>query len=505
MKKIKGLLLVGFALTLHFAQAQSFAETALLFGRTQLGGSARIQAMGGTQVSLGGDYSSALSNPAGLGMYNKGEVAFTPSLNFANVSANYMDDKTKATWNNLSLPGFSIAFHKESQSDNNVGFLGGTVSVTHNQTNNFNQNISYNSANTQSSIIDYFLQQAAGYTPDQFASDGDMYNTVTELAYSNYLIGETTIWDPNGDPTQYFSHVAGNPTQTEDIKLRGNQGQWNVSYGANFNDKLFLGAGVGFASLKYSSNKKFREEFDAQPLDNMYLEENLEITGSGMNISLGGIYRPVDQLQVGFSVITPTSYQLSDNYRATMQTAWKNYEYEPGRFTNGTNVSTDLIISEYKLKTPWRLSAGATYFFGKSGFLSADIEQINYGGAKYVSNSSSYSSNDATIDNKEIKASYKSTTNVRVGGEFRYQKLRLRGGVNYMGDPLSSSTDDAEQFVIGASGGIGYRSDKFYIDFAVMNFSRSNNYRPYTISNNSPLVTYDQKNTNVMVTVGFPF
>ena len=57
--------------------AQSYVESALLFSRTVPGGSARIQGMGGSQIALGGDFSSNLSNPAGLGMYNRSEVTFT--------------------------------------------------------------------------------------------------------------------------------------------------------------------------------------------------------------------------------------------------------------------------------------------------------------------------------------------------------------------------------------------------------------------------------------------
>ncbi len=66
---MKRFVFIGFALSICFqAFSQSFVDNALLFSRTVPGGSARIQSIGGAQVSLGGDYSSAFSNPAGLGM-----------------------------------------------------------------------------------------------------------------------------------------------------------------------------------------------------------------------------------------------------------------------------------------------------------------------------------------------------------------------------------------------------------------------------------------------------
>src|SRR5690349_20056358 len=69
--------------------AQSYVESALLFSRTKPYGSARIQALGGSQVALGGDYSSSISNPAGLGMYNRSEVTLSTGLNFYNTESLY--------------------------------------------------------------------------------------------------------------------------------------------------------------------------------------------------------------------------------------------------------------------------------------------------------------------------------------------------------------------------------------------------------------------------------
>src|SRR5688500_20379316 len=77
--------------------AQDFVDNALLFSRSRQNGSARIQALGGTQVSLGGDYSSALSNPAGLGMYNRSEFTFSPGVTTNKFSSTYLVENTDAS------------------------------------------------------------------------------------------------------------------------------------------------------------------------------------------------------------------------------------------------------------------------------------------------------------------------------------------------------------------------------------------------------------------------
>ena len=88
--------------------AQDFIDNALLFSRTRPSGSARIQALGGTQVSLGGDYSSALSNPSGLGMYNRSEVTFSPGLTTNNFSSDYLGENTDASKSMFNIPGLSL-------------------------------------------------------------------------------------------------------------------------------------------------------------------------------------------------------------------------------------------------------------------------------------------------------------------------------------------------------------------------------------------------------------
>lgn len=503
MKNISGLLLLGCALLSNAVFAQTFSDLALRYSRIRPGGSARIQAMGGAQVSLGGDYSSATSNSAGLGMYNKSELAFSPSLGFSNVSADYLSNTSNASKSTFSLPGFSVAFHKDY--DRTEGFLGGTFSITYNRVNDFNQDLTYQGNNPNSSIIDYFINQANGYPTSQFDQGGDLYNDITGLAWDNYLFEE----DPNNPNTYYPPLASGQPFQKETIQTRGAQNQWNFSYGANFNDKFFIGGGIGISSLRFKSKKLYSENFtigDDQKVESLLLEENLDISGSGVNVNIGGIYRPVDHLQLGLSISSPTFYQITDTYRATLSSRWNNFPYNNTTVLNNESASSDAIVSEYNLNTPWKLSAGATFFFGKRGLITADVEQMSYNNTKYKSaNSNSYTTSDADFDNDKIKSLYRNTTNFRLGGEYRYKAFRFRGGANLMTDPFKDKQDDVNRRIVGVSGGVGYRTTGFYIDMAVTHFEGKNSYHPYSVPNDNPLVKYNQKNTNVMLTLGFPF
>lgn len=485
------------------AGAQSFTETALLFSRIQPTGSARIMGMGGAQTSLGGDYSSAFSNPAGLGMFNKSEFTISPGFNSSNINSTYLGNAGSDSKTNLHIPGFGLVFQTEQDGRN--GFLSGTFAVSYSRVNNFNQNVNYQGLNENTSIIDYFLQDAFGQQANTFLVGGSNFNSPTGLAYNNYLIGEKTIIDPGNNPTDYFTDVDGKPLQKESIQTKGAQNQWSFSYGANFNDKFFIGGGVGLTSLRFQNRKTYTEGFADGPLSNLALEENLRINGSGINATGGFIYRPIEILQIGVSYTSPTLYKITDTYNATMNTAWNNFDYfgDGSVILNNENEYTDDIISEYDLRTPSKLNIGASVFFQKYGFLSADVQMVNYSGARYSSSISGISYNP---ENNQIKSLYQPTVNYRIGGEFRYESYRVRAGFSYMPDPFRSQQNGVSRQVTSVSGGLGYRAKKFYLDAAVVFTQGQSTYRPYRVSSpDSPIVDLTNKTTFGMLTLGFPF
>src|SRR3954464_9098104 len=224
MKKIISLALSGFGLFFSIgAFAQTYAEEALLFSRINPGGSARIQAMGGSQVALGGDYSSAFSNPAGLGFFNRSEATFSMGTNFYNSTSNYLGNSTKDSKSNFNIPGFSVVFHN----DKNKGKLvSGNFALSFTRTNNFNQNFTYQGTNLNSSLIDYFIEQSNGYYPNQFYQNGDAYYTLPRLAFNNYLIGPMSEINKGADSSQYHTYADQVPFQHEQVKINGAQNQF---------------------------------------------------------------------------------------------------------------------------------------------------------------------------------------------------------------------------------------------------------------------------------------
>ena len=344
MKKyvfIVTLLSLGFAAT-----GQDFVDNALLFSRTKPTGSARIQALGGTQVSLGGDYSSAFSNPAGLGMYNRSEFTFSPGLTMNDMSSTYLGNKTSGSKSMINIPGLSFVYHHESGKQS--GFLGGGFGLSVTRTNDFNREFRYRGTNSDNSIIDYFIDDAYGLNPESFLwqpneDPGDNFRSLTGMAYNNFLIEDflengryayRSVLSPLPEEPGFPAEVR-TVDQEEISESKGSQYQWSISYGANFNDNLFIGAGLGITSIRYKisqifreSNFRYSEDAEYQPVDNFNTNEYYDIRGSGVNFTVGAIYRPLDFLQIGASLVTPSFYKLTDTYSARITSEW-NYFNDP--------------------------------------------------------------------------------------------------------------------------------------------------------------------------------
>jgi len=84
----------------------------------------------------------------------------------------------------------------------------------------------------------------------------------------------------------------------------------------------------------------------------------------------------------------------------------------------------------------------------------------------------------------EIKNSLKSVSNIRLGGEFRINKLYLRTGYGYYGKAFKSGEDNANLEYSSLSFGAGFREQSVSIDFAYTYYNYSQKYFLYPVNQN---------------------
>lgn len=486
--------------------AQDFIDNALLFSRTQRAGSARIQAVGGAQTALGGDFSSALSNPAGLGMYNRSELTIGAGLSFLEGTSTYFGETSTATKTPFNMPGLSVVIHTPARREG--AFVGGAFGISISRTNDFQQVFNYDANVSGISIIDYFIEDAGTIDPEEMlvvnGVMGSYYKSLTGLAYNNYLIDE--IESENGTILGYNSILNFSQSrQYETSERTGGQYQWSFAYGANFSDKVFAGLNFGVSTISYKLVQTYKEDSfvfppDYNPINDFSMEEEFNIQGTGFSGTFGAIYRPINLIQIGLSYSTPTSYSIRDEYFASMESNWNEPEPE--------NVYEDFREAdqiEYKLVTPGRTRAGIT-FIGKKGFITGDVEFVNYSKAKYKNKNDFFS---ATDNNPDIAAELSNALNFAVGGEYRLNSYRIRLGWNLMQDPYVPSdfdTNPVNRKITSYSSGVGYRGKKFFIDLAGIYSTTEGKRIPYFLNNaEDPVALQDFNSFRLVTTVGFNF
>ena len=282
-----------------------------------------------------------------------------------------------------------------------------------------------------------------------------------------------------------------------------------MAWGGNYSDRFYFGGGIGIATINYRQERTYIEDqfaFDDGTLDDVInsivIEDELDVEGTGINASIGVIVRPVRFLTVGLSYTSPTIYSINEESLFNFTTNWsERYAYALPDDTVALGqiiTQSDIQVAEYNLRTPSRLNLGSTFFFGKSGFLSADVEFVDYSTASLRT-----SDFREQADNDVIADSYQSVFNVRLGGEFRIDQFRLRAGYSHLADPIKDNTFDGS--ITDLSLGLGFRDQNYFIDVAVINRTSDNNFSPYSLAADQPVADISNSATSALLTFGFVF
>ncbi|MFZ9045320.1 MAG: hypothetical protein ACO2ZZ_05600 [Cyclobacteriaceae bacterium] len=506
-----------------------YYNEALLFSRTQNFGTARISGIGGTQVALGGDISLAASNPAGLGFFNRSSFSFSPGMDFSSANSEFFDNSVKAYRNKFIIPEVGLVLNNSKGNVLPDDFKGSSVAVSLQRTNNFNHDIQYVGINSSSSIVNAFIWNASNRFPDQlggfegiaydhFLIDEADYNT-DDPFFFNAQNGITYISPNIEDGTvEGYESVLGNyygslPQQTERITTSGGQYALNTSWGGNFKDVFYFGAGLGIHFIEYDRVRRYTEsEFqlpDGSPdnlVNSISIRDRLSIEGSGLNATLGAILRPLPFLTAGISYHTPTFYALNEDSDFIFETQWGenlSYAFNGDTLEMGViSTESDIFVSDYALKTPAKLNMGAALFLGKKGFISGEVELIDFSTAQLQSSDFEvFDDNDAIVD------FFRNVINYKLGAELRFDELRVRGGFNYQADPFQEQLIDRSIYTY--SGGLGYKSRDLFVDITARVMNTQQTYSPYFLpedyAGGSPVVHSDLQKVSAMITFGTTF
>ena len=488
MKYLTLIFLFG-ALTLS---AQNTAD-ALRYSTFQFGSTARAVGAGNAFGALGGDFSVVNQNPAGLAVYRKGEFVFTPAFydigTQTEVAGTVSDETTtRFSFDNVGLvfAGRPIAT-KWATSNWGIGF---------NRTANYHRRFNYGGS-TRGSITDEFLEIADGFLPEEL-----------DDFQAGPAFDAGAIFNPDPDDPTFYTSDFPLDSEADPLLIRKNQlvaseggtSELSVSYAANYDEKFMIGFTVGVPVVNYVEAKRY-EEVDANGevdfFDELFFDEDLTVTGIGINGKIGVIGLITREFRVGAAVHTPSWLSLEESFTTAI-----TYQFTDDTGVNRNQGNGADGRNEFNLRTPWRTMLSGAYLFGSNGFLSAEVEFVDQSSARF--NYDDAFQADEDFANEQIDQTFKSQVNFRLGGEVALQKFRARAGVQLNGSPYENTEDGGVG--TGYSGGLGYRGNSFFADLAYQRIEFADTYRPYR-SDFLPATLADNTTTTqrIMLTLGFKF
>ncbi len=475
-------------------------------------GTARNIATGGVMGSLGGDITAAHINPAGIGLFKTREIVLTPNFLLNNNKFNYRGTDNSGSANALQNGPIGVIIGSPARSVNSK-WTSSAFSISVNQLANYNNHIQYSGTNNYSSFTEQYLEELVRDKADTNAALSN-YIFGSSLAFRAFLIDTTLV----GGQLGYKSLVpiSTGVLQKYDAASTGAYQEVALGLAGNMEDKLYIGGSLTIPIIYYHRDLTYSETDVTGNTNNNFssfsFHETVNSFGIGVGVKLGMIYKPGESWRLGFAIHSPQFIAFKDDIRASISANTESY-------AGSRTVTSDQLNSgntgsrEYNILTPWRAIVSASYVFkevvntkNQRGFVSLDIEYVNYRGARFsaTDNSDQAAKDYYDMVNDEIKDYYKGNLNFKLGGEIKFAPWAFRLGGAYYGSPYADNNLKANRLVAG--GGIGYRNFGIFIDLGyAQTFMKDVNF-PYRL--NDVANTYAAQSGSrgtLSLTVGFKF
>jgi hypothetical protein len=493
------------------AKAQNEADV-LRYSLQTYGGTARSYGIGGAFGAIGGDLSCAGINPAGLGRIRNSQ--FSMSAAFYNIrnDARFIDKTLSDKKFNFNLPNIALLINipgEEYENKNPNGFVNFNIGFNMNRLNNFHGRTIFNANNNASSITQNWAERAN--SNNSIPADFSRYS-LEYLAYRAWAIDKDT-----SSPTPaYLSAYGRNPLinvrQNGNILTKGAINDYNVSFAANYSHLFHFGLTLGAKSVRYIENNTFVEKdiktANVKDIDNVVMNQYLRTTGTGFNAKFGITVTPNEFVRFGYAFHSPTVYNLKDSYSYSITSVFDFGAIDQfGDTRVGQKVSTPAATYSYKISTPARNIFSVGFINKELGFVSMDIESVNYASANISPTKENASDYSFSEENLNINSLYKSNAmNIRIGGEYADGIYRYRAGYGMYSSPYSdNSINNASDFKTRTySLGFGIKKGSYSFDFAYINTRSASLFVPYTLSKGtSYAITNNFVSNNLVFTAGF--
>lgn len=434
----------------------SQAYDALNFSLTDpVAGTARYTGMAGAMGALGGDATAMKDNPAGMGIYRRSDITM-------NYTVGYASGDNLATPNRF-INNFAFVLNL-GNSDNEKGYITSSLGVSYNRLKNFKRYSELTTLNNPVSVtdvipdVDYYFYK----TPRDF----ELETVNTSIKYTE----------------------------------KGKIGEWNISYGLNISNIVYLGTSVGFVNLNYKQFALYEEQERWKNINGYWcLDNTYEVSGKGLNFKFGIIVAPIDFIRVGLAYHMPTLYENMDEY------VLKRVNRELFYISN---------VSYFDIQTPSKWQGSLGFIIGKRAIVGLEYQLEDFSAIKTY-----YDGALDQVSKNYINSEMNITHTIKAGGEVKIiDGVSFRAGLAFVSNPSTKLPESVysapESFQVYPlvqpqnrfyyTGGIGYRGESFYLEMAYMHQTRKEYLFEYLPKKTGP---YDVtlRSNNIILAIGFRF
>ena len=402
------------------AQTLSYNDIGVLFSKENINGTARYNAMSGAFGALGGDLSSIETNPAGAAVFLKSEFAMSLNIRNTETASSFYgtNELLENDYSNVSQAGGVFVFDTR----NNSEWSNFAIGFNYSMSNNF-EDLWIASGNS-------------GFAPisDFYDNDPVVYINSDGQYFENYTDGQTN--------------------------------KYTFTFASQYNDNLYIGASINTYDVEHYQNvliEEYNNDGNGNTFDISQTQELLTY-GDGYSFNVGFISKPNDNVRFGLAYQSPVWYTFAEEF----------VEFDVDMFENNTFVENDfsgINGFDYKLKTPSKLTGSFAYIFEKQGLISVDYIHKNYSNIK-LSNA------NFTDENIAFKNDLESTGQLRIGTEWRFDNLSLRGGYHIEKSPYKDAPEIED--IEGYSFGAGYKFKGGKLDVAYQKYTNTSSYSIYS-------------------------
>ncbi len=492
MKKILLLTFIAVVSTVLSAQTE---YDALRLTQTEVLGSARYISMGGAFGALGGDISALKDNPAGLGIFRKGEISFTLNTSRQKAVTSWLgNSETIKGKLDFKVDNFGYVMAMPLWKYKTEGFLQSNLYFSFNRLKNYNR-VMRGSAINDISFTDFLANFTNGFVENDLTPEENPYNNpnipwLSVLAYDGYLIDVDT-----SDPEKWVSAYDDEQVNLfSDLYESGSLNEFSFGWGGNFNNKLFVGANLNIWDIDYRLETILKEGFNQ---GDFKLRNKLKQTGSAINAKIGAIYLPTEHLRIGVSFHTPTILDIEELANADLDYYNSAYQDSNGEIAQGmTSVPERGSSQKFSVISGLQGQVSVAYLLGQKGLISAEYNFINYPNMELTEDDGKTGS--FQIENDGMSSVMEYGHVFKVGAEAKITKnVAIRGGYIYQFPATNSNYKEGKALRLNTvntnteyfqqkntnyySFGIGYRTSDWYIDAGYMIKSQKDDFYPYQL------------------------